>query len=154
MILALLLACGEAAYPCAGTGDPGLDVVPAGLAFDGFVDGEPLPYGNPPQGGAPYAPLRVRVAGLADLDLGVHLDVIATDADEGTALGGASLDTRLVCANVGDSAGMWTGADVHLRFPGWSLDDLEGRTAEVVLTAADPDGEVVQAQLLGLLHRM
>ena len=154
MILALWLGCGEAAYPCAGIGAPGLDVVPVGLAFDGFVDGEPLPYGNPPQGGAPYAPLRVRVSGLEGLDVGVHLEATATDADDGAFLGEASLDTRLVCANVGDSAGMWTGADVHLRFPGWSLEDLAGRSAEVEVTATDLEGAAVDAVLVGLLQRM
>lgn len=152
----LVLAGCEAGggYPCAHEGEPGLDVVPSGLAFDAFTDGDPLPYGDPPQGGAPYAPLRVRVSGLTDLDEGAHFDVIATDLDDDAALGEVSLDTRLVCANVGDSAGTWTGADLHLRFPGWSLDDLEGRSAEVRVSAADTSGDAVDAVLVGLLTRM
>lgn len=155
MIWALWLACGAAdgGYPCATTGDPALEVAPSGVDYPDFADGEALPYGNPPQGGAPYAPIHVRLSGLDDLDEGVHLAATIDDVD-GTALGGADLDTRLVCANVGDSAGKWTGADVHLRFPGWSLDDLADREVRVDVIATDLDGDVVEGGFAAVLSRM
>lgn len=78
---------------CAQIAAPTLDVVPADVAWGGFVDGDAVLYGDPPQGGPPYAPFKVRIDGLTRLDEGANVSVAATDvADvaDGVALGAAA----------------------------------------------------------------
>jgi len=153
---ALALACAPDPEPppCEDLAAPELQLTPAGVEFGAFVDGGPLLYGTPPQGGAPYSPFNARAAGLVDLDEGAHVEMWAVDAQDGAELGSAGYDLRFVCANVGEAAGWWVGSELHLRFDGWELDELEGRVAEVVVEVADPGGATVSARLSGLLTPM
>lgn len=140
--------------PCDTLGDPGLEVAPADVDFGAFEDGDPFLYGTPPQGGAPYSPFHARVSGVADLDDGADVTLHAVDAADGTLLGETPYAVRLVCANVGESAGQWLGTDLHQRFDGWSLDDLEGRTMDLTLTITNQAGDSVDTTLEGRLTRM
>lgn len=157
MLLLLGLGCGPEPAPpppCEDIGAPGLELTPAGVDFGAFVDGGPLLYGTPPQGGAPYSPFNARASGLVDLDEGAHVRMWAVDTDDGADLGAAAYDLRFVCANVGDAAGWWVGSELHLRFEGWELDALEGRSAEVTVEVSDLSGAAVQASVEGVLTRM
>ena len=152
----LLVACAEgASAPCQADGaNPGLDVAPADVQFGAFADGDPLPVGNPPQGGAPYSPLHLRIDGLTSLREGVEIELYGVDLDDGSDLGELAAPSGCVCANVGDSAGMWIVADLHFRYFGWWLDDLPGRTAEITVVVRDVDGGEVQTSLIGTLSAM
>ena len=88
------------------------------------------------------------------LDETTVVNLHAVDMDDGTQLGDISYDVRFVCANVGDAAGSWVGSDLHLRFQGWALEDLAGRSAEVTMTVTAPSGDEVDAALEGLLTLM
>lgn len=151
-----LAACGgsDPGPPCQEASDRAVDLVPADVEWGAFNDGDDLPYGNPPQGGAPYSPFRVRVGGLARLSESAHVTLSATDQADGTPLGDIAYDMRFTCANVGDSAGMWMAPDVHLRFEGKTLDDLAGRQAEVTVEVIDPDGDHVDTAIVGQLVLM
>ncbi len=140
--------------PCDTLGDPGLEIAPADVDFGDFQAGDPLLYGNPPQGGAPYSPFHARVTGVPDLDDGASITLHAVDPTDDALLGDTPYEVRLVCANVGDSAGQWLGTDLHQRFNGWTLDDLEGRTMDLTLTIANQAGDGVEASLQGVLTRM
>jgi len=154
-LLLLLVGCAESVgAPCEEVGDPDLDVAPADVQFGAFVDGDPLPVGNPPQGGAPYTPLHVRVDGLVSLQEGVNIDLSGVDPDDGSDLGELSTPSGLVCANVGDSAGRWIVADLHFRYFGWALADLPGRVAEISVLVRDVEGNEVETTLLGTLVAM
>lgn len=147
-----LAACEELeGTPCEAVAEPSVVAAPAGVAFGAWVDGEPLFYGVPPQGGAPYTPLHARAAGLSDPQDGVTITLSGTDADSGEELGFVEIPTRLLCANVGDDAGTWVAADVHFRYFGWEMDALSGRTAEITFEIADLDGNVVSDVLVGVL---
>lgn len=135
-------------------GDPALEVAPSDLDFGVFQPGDALDYGTPPQGGAPYSPYHLRTTGLQDPGEGVVVDLWAVDTDDGSDLGSVQYDVRLICANVGDSAGWWVGSDVHMRFEGWSLDDLEGRSAELGVEVSDLHGGSVSTSIDGVLTRM
>lgn len=155
--LLLLVACVDAPTelpPCETVGDPDLEVAPSDLDFGAFTDGDPLYYGTPPQGGAPYSPFHARATGLAGLDDGAVVDLSAVDRDDGAALGAITYDVRFVCANVGASAGTWVGSDLHLRFEGWALEDLAGRRAELTVEVSDLAGTSVAATLDGVLTQM
>jgi hypothetical protein len=128
-----------------------VQVVPAGLGFDEWMDGDDLVAATPPQGGAPYTPLRARVTGLVDPQVGVTLSLSGVDPSDGSEYGEISYDTRLVCANVGDSAGLWLAADVHYRYFDWDLGELDGRRAEISFSVEDLDGNVVESSLGGTL---
>lgn len=151
---ALPLLVGLAA--CAGTGEPPdpplpshpcdtdqaeLGVAPPDGDFGGLSDGGALWCGNPPQGGAPYSPFRIRVAGPEALADGVYVEMIAVDADEGVELAYTDLTMGLTCANVGDSAGFWVGSEAHMRYYGWGLEELDGRTADVTVRVAPIAGD-------------
>jgi hypothetical protein len=157
MFLWLVLACAPEPVelpPCEESADPGLDVAPSDLDFGVFQDGDPLLYGTPPQGGAPFSPFHARASGLDSLDEGSKVTLRAMDSDDGSNLGSIDYDVRFVCANVGDAAGSWVGSDLHLRFEGWSLEDLAGRSAEVTMTVTDLDGDSIEAALEGRLTLM
>jgi hypothetical protein len=157
MIL-LALACTDPdaleQTPCEELGSPGLELAPSDLDWGEFEDGDPLLYGTPPQGGAPYSPFKARASGLDGLDETTVVNLHAVDLDDGATLGDVSYDVRFVCANVGVAAGSWVGSDLHLRFNGWSLDALAGRSAEVTMTVTTPGGDEVDAALEGVLTLM
>jgi hypothetical protein len=157
MILLVLACAGPAPVeqtPCEELGSPGLELAPSDLDFGDFEDGDPLMYGTPPQGGAPYSPFKARASGIDGLDETTNVNIHAVDLDDGTMLGDISYDVRFVCANVGDAAGSWVGSDLHLRFNGWALEDLAGRSAEVTMTVTAQSGDEVDAALEGLLTLM
>lgn len=149
-------ACGQPAVapPCQEPSDPTVDLVPADVAWGEFTDGDDVLYGNPPQGGAPYAPFRVRIGGVPGLDEAAAVSVRAIDVADGASLGEVDYDLRFTCANVGDSAGIWMAPDVHARFFGWSLDDLAGRDATIEVEIANRDGETARAAVVGHLVQM
>lgn len=137
--------------PCESDEDPSVRVVPAGLGFDEWMPGDGLIAATPPQGGAPYTPLRARVSGLVNPQNGVTLSLTGRDPDDGSEYGEVSYDTRLICANVGDSAGLWLAADVHYRYVDWELAELDGREAQIAFSVEDLDGNVVETEIEGIL---
>lgn len=156
-VLALgLVACGAPSDdpdvpvdPCAPDGEPAL-AFGQQLALGAMEDGDPVAYGIPPQGGAPYVPVEVRVrADLVELE---RLPVVATVWDaEGEALGSASETRAFLCANVGPHLGWRYGGEVHARFDGWSLDALRGLAVTVEVVATLPDGTDVASSHPGTL---
>jgi hypothetical protein len=157
LILGLLLGgCssgGGPETPCEAQGDPSLEIGPADVPFGDFSDGDDLEYGTPPQGGAPYTPLKARASGLPAMAEGVTIEMTGV-SELGEYLGDVTYDTRFVCANVGDSAGTWVASDLHYRYFGWDLDALEGKEAEITVTVTDVDGASVEDTLLGFLVLM
>ncbi len=148
-ILAVLLAAGCDPAPddtggpvdpgACGAGDPALEVSHYGT-FDAL--GTTMYCGIPPQGGAPYAPFGVRVRGVDPADDGaLSVTITARDVDTGEELGAGDFHERFLCANAGDSAGWWVASEFHLRFFGYSLDDLHGRSATVHFVAEGANGE-------------
>lgn len=109
-----------------------VEVAAPTLAFDALRDGDEVFCGIPPQGGAPYTPLRFRAAGPAGFGEGVDVRVRAVDGAE--VLGDTSLQLGLVCANAGESAGWWTGGEVHLRYEGRAVEALDGRDAALTFS--------------------
>ena len=151
-IAPLCLACTDPQVaPCEAIDDPFIDVVPAGMDFDAWESGDELVSAIPPQGGAPYTPLRARVGGLVDPELGVTLRVTGRDPSTDEEYGTLDNPSRLVCANVGDSAGTWLAADVHFRYFNWELSELDGREAEITFEVEDGEGNVVSTVLTGPL---
>lgn len=143
----LLVACDPVEQaPCEVVDDPLLELTPADTPFGEFETGDPLVFGPPPQGGAPFAAVNARVAGL-DLIDGVSIELEAEDMETGDELGALSYEARLVCANVGESAGTWLASDVHHRFYGWNLDELAGRSTELVMRITDRDGTVLEQSI-------
>lgn len=122
-------------HPCSQT-TRRLDVAPPNGDFGDLVDGGTLWCGNPPQGGAPYSPFRLRI--LADLAFadGASIEMTAVDLDDGETLASTTLTMGLACANVGESEGMWVGSEAHMRYNGHELADLDGRSAEVTFRAS------------------
>ena len=127
-------------HPCASP-ELGLEVAPPGGDYGDLTDGGELWTGIPPQGGAPYSPFRVRLEGPADLFDGIDVRMAVTEGDEVVA--DDTIPMRLVCANVGESAGRWVGSEVHLIYTGHSLEDLSGRDVNVTVTVnGGADGEL------------
>lgn len=129
------------AHPCASDVDR-LDVAPPNGEFGELVSGGTLWCGNPPQGGAPYSPFRLRILGDVAYGDGVFVEMTAADSADGSELAYTSLNLGVACANVGESAGMWVGSEAHMRYDGFALDALDGREAEVTIRAtavSDPD---------------
>jgi hypothetical protein len=121
-----------------------VEVAPPNGDFGDLDQGGALWCGNPPQGGAPYSPFRVRIEGPEAYEDGVTVVMDAVDADDGTALGHTEVALGLACANVGESAGKWVGSEAHLRYDGWNLDELDGRSATLTFRAeAMGDADVV-----------
>lgn len=132
---------GFSPFPCA-TPEVGLEVAPPDGGYGDLSLGGDLWVGLPPQGGAPYTPLRLRVSGPGAFYDGVNVDIDVTE--EGTLLAETSLPMRLVCANVGENAGHWVGAEVHLRWFGLALDELAARNVRVTVSvSADSEPSVV-----------
>ena len=153
LLLAALVGCAAApegddapeppVHPC--DSDVGrLDVAPPNGEFGELVDGGALWFGNPPQGGAPYSPFRLRILGDLAFGDGVSVEMMASDPSDGSELAYTTLAMGVACANVGESAGMWVGSEAHMRYDGFSLNALDGRAAEIKLRAtAVSDPEVV-----------
>lgn len=139
-------------HPCAHDGDR-LDIAPPDAEYGDLVDGATVWCGNPPQGGAPYTPFRVRAWGPEALADGIALELSAASPD-GVELAYTELTMGLTCANVGDSEGFWVGAEAHMRYNGWTLDELDGLDATVVVRAhalTDPAFELGAAADVALV---
>ena len=160
-MLLTLAACGDGgtsqdtgapAGLCEATNDPLLELAQYG-PYGELDDGADCLFGHPPQGGAPYAPFSLRISGMDQDDLGMDVQMTATDADSGEILGTGDYLQRFICSNVGDNDGKFVGADLHMRFYGWELSELEGRTADVLISVSNDNGDRVEAGFQGLLIR-
>lgn len=139
-------------HPCASA-EVALEVAPPDGDYGELQDGDDLWCGNPPQGGAPYTPFRMRLHGPDALADGVVIEMVALDPEDGTELGRIDVALGLTCANVGDSAGWWVaGGEAHLRYYGFLLEELDGVEAEIAVRASSVDGtvEVEDSWLVGL----
>ena len=136
---------------CGPGGVPSLEVAQGALEFGAVIDGVDIVYGRPPQGGAPYAPFRLRMAGMAYEDDAIEVVMLATEVGTDVELGTGSFDQRFICSNVGESEGYLVGSELHMRFPGWSLDDLRDRSANVVVTVTDALGTEMTFEYQGHL---
>lgn len=116
--------------PCPLRDAPSLEIGLREGAF-GLSDDTTVPYGMPPQGGAPFAPFRVRAWGVAPDPAGFHVVMIAVDSATGDVIGSGDYVQGFVCANVGESAGARVAPELHMRFYDLSLDELQGRAAEL-----------------------
>jgi hypothetical protein len=156
----VLLGCGADKGPksvdsataegCAGEAELSL----AQLEGYGLTEGDPILFGNPPQGGAPYAPYRLRLLGLPGATDGVGVRLVATEPSTGTELGSAELMHRFLCSNAGPDAGYFVAPEVHLRFWSFGLDELDGREATLEATVVGADGAEVSARYTGPLQRL
>jgi len=108
-------------------------------------------YGTPPQGGAPYAPFTLRFSGLDQPDEGLLISMTAVDTITGEVLADNEYGQWLACANVGDHAGWLVGPEFHLRFFGYELEELEGRTAEFIVVATDVRGVAAEQHFVAAL---
>jgi hypothetical protein len=122
-------------------------------------DGADVPYGTPPQGGAPYAPLQVVVRGPTSGDDPPVAWARATDVDVGEVIGTDHLEPdpgtpvrSWVCSNVGAFSGWWYAGEVHLRFWDLPLDELEGRDVRFDVRITLPGGAVAEASATGVLR--
>ncbi|MEN0061455.1 MAG: hypothetical protein AAGA48_04845 [Myxococcota bacterium] len=138
-VFGLVVACSDgeppvSPHPCASD-ETSLEVAPPDGEYGDLARGGAFAAGIPPQGGAPYSPLRLRVTGPGELFDGIDVDIAVFE--DGALLTETQLPMRLTCANVGDNAGRWVGAEVHLRYFGLELEELDGRdvTVEVTVTA-------------------
>jgi hypothetical protein len=139
------------ALACA-QGDPVVELATRSVGYGELEDGDAIECGIPPQGGAPYSAFLVRAAGLNQGELGFSVAIVAVDAETGVEIGSADYDQRMVCANAGSSAGYWVSSEVHLRYEGWALEALEGRSANIFVRVLGEDGAEVETELLGTLE--
>ena len=123
-----------------------IELAPPEGSFGDLVDGSDLWCGNPPQGGAPYTPFRVRFVGPEEYEDGVLIDLSAVDNETGETLASTEVALGLVCANVGESANKWVGAEAHMRYDGWPLPELEGRDAHLTVAAVPVVGDVLPVE--------
>ncbi|MEM6926686.1 MAG: hypothetical protein AAF602_07155 [Myxococcota bacterium] len=132
------------AHPCA-TDEMGVEVAPPDGDYGDLEAGGAFWVGIPPQGGAPYTPFRVRISGPDAMFDGVDVEVRVT---EGDALVAENVVPKgLTCANVGENAGRWVGSEVHLRYYGLELAELDGRDVEVEVTIVGGEtGELVATE--------
>lgn len=165
LALALMAACSgpdpdpgtdtDVPLPCRpGTGAV-LELSHHDSAWGALSDGDPLYYGHPPQGGAPYSPFQVRLLDVPDADLGVVIETSAVEVGTGEVLGSGTYTERLICSNAGENEGWWVGAEVHMRYFGWELDELEGRRARVRVSVRWSEDEApLDEGYEGVLTRM
>ncbi|MCB9664318.1 MAG: hypothetical protein H6732_09405 [Alphaproteobacteria bacterium] len=121
------------------------------LGDHGMVDGAEVPYGTPPQGGAPYTPFQLRVKAALEVTQRVDVTVRVTEEGTGTLLGEVVQPQAFFCANTGVHQGWRYGGEVHARYSGWRLPDLEGRAVEVTVEVPTPAGPA-RASARGVLH--
>ncbi|NCG18873.1 MAG: hypothetical protein GWP91_07670 [Rhodobacterales bacterium] len=97
--------------------------------------------GIPPQGGAPYAPFGVRTRGISRDPEGLLIDLTAHHTTSGDLLGEASYTQRMICGNVGESAGFWVGSELHMRFYDYDIETLHGSEVEINITVSNQGGD-------------
>lgn len=120
------------------------------LATAPMADQDPIHIGSPPQGGAPFAPFELRLAAeLEDLE---RLDVRGEiHAEDGELLGDIVESKAFLCANTGPHRGYRYGGELHVRFWGRDLVDLDALPGEVTVRLTLPDGTEVQTTHTGTL---
>jgi hypothetical protein len=118
-----------------------IDLAPPEGDYGDLDAGADLWCGNPPQGGAPYTPFRIRLKGPEAYEGGFVVSMTAVDLDTEETLANNEVALQPVCANVGDSAKWWVGSEAHMRYDGFALPDLADREAALtVAVAAIADG--------------
>jgi hypothetical protein len=132
-------------HPC-DQGEVAVEATPARGAWGDLHDGGTLWCGNPPQGGAPYSPFRVRMTGPEAVGDGIELEMVALEQGTGVELAYTALTMGLTCANVGENEGYWVGSEAHMRYTGFSLEELGGRQAELVIRAVALSAPSVEAE--------
>ncbi len=150
LLWGLVVGCAEddsliPAHPCASD-TVGLEVAPPEGDFGDLAEGGLFWVGDPPQGGAPFSPFRIRVSGPDAMFDGVDVNVRVVGTD-GTLITEDSVEKGLTCANVGENAGLWVGSEVHLRYYGFVKEELHGLDVEVeVEVIGGEDDELVAVE--------
>ena len=72
--------------------------------------------------------------------------------ETGELLGTANYVQSFICSNAGENKGFYVTSEFHMRYPDRSLDDLDGREAEVVIEATNSDGESVIGSFIGWMN--
>jgi hypothetical protein len=117
-----------------------------------MVDGDAISVGIPPQGGAPYAPFQVRTQmWLSDPSARVPATATATEISTGEVIGSVEQTQAFFCSNTGVHDGWLYGGEIHVRFWGITLDNLEGREVEVVIEITPEGEDPITAQASGTL---
>jgi len=132
----------DTSVPCYPHGDPTLEVGEGGEGWG--IDGVAIETGIPPQGGAPYARFRVRVANL-DLHEGADVRVDLFTAGSDMQLGTVAVAAGFVCANVGENADHWVTPEVHVRFDGADLLDLHEVPVDIEASVVGVEGSVARS---------
>ena len=115
-------------------------------------DGADIECGIPPQGGAPYTPFQIRIAGLDQNKEGLTVSMESIDMETGELLGTSNYVQYFICSYAGENKGFYVTSEFHMRYPDRSLDDLDGREAEVVIEATNSDGESVIGSFIGWMN--
>lgn len=155
--LVALTACGVGTDGTDDTGTAGdcASTEPLAIEFARFLadgpraDGDPIEIGDPPQGGAGYAPFEVRLRAPA-VNGPLTATITVEDADSGALLGDIEQPGTPFCSNVGANQGWWYVGDIHARFWDEELADLDG--VEVLVTVEIPYGaEIARATSTGTM---
>lgn len=137
---------------CGALDEPWLEFAQEVGAYGELTDGDDVHYGHPPQGGAPYAPFRLRVRGLFTGEPASLVTVSGADPGSGEEMGAVEVRQMFICSNTGDNLNYHVSAEVHMRFFGLSLDELEDRPIDLTLRVEDMDGAAVEAEVSGVLR--
>jgi hypothetical protein len=154
VLSAACAGAGPEVGPCEpADGVPALEIGQQ-LAVDGPMhDGDPVSYGIPPQGGAPYAPFELRLqAELVEPTARVVSSGEAVERSTGEVIGSVEQTQAFFCSNTGVHEGWLYGGELHLRFWDEPLEALEGREIEVRVRVELLDGELVEAGAVGTLR--
>ena len=154
----MIVGCGstssdgpEPTAECGPEGVAQLEVAQGETGFGDLHDGVSVVYGQPPQGGSPYAPFRLRMSGLAYEAETIAVELLATQAGGDVVLGTGAFDQRFICSNVGENSGFLMGSELHMRFPGYSLSDLDGQAVDALVTVTDALGTRLESRFSGTL---
>jgi len=154
IVLVALLACKQPVPtpfdgPCPQLDDPLIEVR-QGESW-GMIDGDPIEFGIPPQGGAPYAPFDLRLVGVAPSPDGYTVITEATLQSTGDLVGTGEYEQRFVCANVGENEGTRFASEFHTRFFGFEPDQLAGEWVDVEIQVVPAGAQPVVAAFSGPL---
>jgi hypothetical protein len=134
---------------CPESDDPVIEVTQGDVW--GIDDGDPIQFGIPPQGGAPYAPFDVRLVGVASSQDGYTVVTDASLQSTGELVGTGEYLQRFVCANVGENEGTRFASEFHMRFFGFEPTDLADEWVDVTISVTPEAGEPVVAEFSGPL---
>lgn len=117
----------------------------------GMQDGDPVAFGIPPQGGAPFAPFGLRVWGMSASVDGYEIEMSAFERSTGELIGTASYEQRFVCANVPPNEGSRVTSELHMRFFGFEPDEIAGIQVDVEIEIRSPESQRVDVAFSGPL---